>query len=143
MIPRLISQTLAGWDVAKPRIVAICIRNQYAAVSACECGSVHELHDRHPGEVADLERDKGERVGLQRRDDAVAPAEVAHRFDREVLERDAEDEREREVDGVLRIKRKPEQLKAERARRRADGRNPAAGAGQRACSRWATRPPRG
>jgi hypothetical protein len=64
-------------------------------------GEEDKEHQRHPAEQADLEGDHRERVGLQRRDHAIADAEPAHCRDREVLEGDPEYERQREVGDVL------------------------------------------
>jgi hypothetical protein len=50
---------------------------------------------RHVAEEADLEGDDREGVGLDRRPDALEPADaLAHRDDREVLEGDPEQPRE-------------------------------------------------
>ena len=79
----------------------ICIMNQNVHWFACERRlKQHHLRYRHPAEEADFKRGQRERIGLHGGNETLAAPIAAHRRNREVLEGDPQDVRQREIRGI-------------------------------------------
>ena len=91
--PAWISSLFMGAAVRKPRIIAICIMNQYAGLFGCRCGRGNNAEEdqRHPAVHAELEGDDRKGLSaLMAAQTALKRRKMAHGLNAEVLKDDAQ-----------------------------------------------------